>query len=93
MTEFVSVGDLDDSNLLEAKSALRDVEVFTNSMLHQDFINWIDLRLEMITTLLDDEGLVYTGRDYDKFRGGKKAFKEMKGFFVDLSEAMKEVNE
>lgn len=79
-----------DDELLIVDSDPVDVEAFTESVLHADFQREISIRIEMLTRMLDDPDQKYNGRDYDVYRGGKRAFIEVRNLFTDMLEAMLE---
>ena len=74
----------DSSDLLKVNSSKGEVATFLDSTLHQDFQRELNLRIEILTGMLEDPDLVYTGRDYDVFRGGKRAFTEIRNLFEDI---------
>jgi len=79
----VTTPEIDD---LEVMSSPSEIKQFISSSLYQDFINELDIRLEMLTTLLDDFDLQATGRAYDMYRGGKLNILQMKELFPDMLE-------
>lgn len=93
MTKYISVDQLIEDDLLHVNSSATDVENFSNGALHGDYQRWIKLELETLRSLIDDEDMKYTGRDYDKFRGGIKAFKQMLVFFPELAQSIMEIND
>lgn len=83
----------DPSDYLEIEASLSEVQLFTRSMLHKDFINACQVEITELSTLLDDPSLSYTGRHYDKFRGAKEAITRMQDIFIRLLEGLEEVQE
>lgn len=69
---------------LQIVSSPEDIRQFLNSSIYEDFLNELSVRLEMLTTLLDDFDLQATGRAYDMYRGGKLNLLQMKELFPDM---------
>lgn len=69
---------------IEIMSDPEDIERFISSRLYTDFVAELDVRIEQITTLLDDVELKFTGRQYDMFRGAKQNMQFMKTLFPDM---------
>ncbi|MCP3684324.1 MAG: hypothetical protein GY861_16725 [bacterium] len=82
-----------DDQMLEVNATEEDVKFFLNSALYQDYLREIDVRLDETTHLLDDFEGVYTGRDYDKFRGRKRNLLELRELFQDIYNGLQEVRE
>lgn len=74
----------DEADLLKFDTSEGVVRDFLESTLHEDFQRELDLRIEMLTAMLDDADQQYSGRDYDIFRGGKRAFTEVRNLFTDF---------
>jgi len=89
MTEYIKYESKED--MLKIDSSKIDLDKFIISPLHYDFQREIDIRIQMLTSMLDDPKMKYTGRDYDLFRGGKRAFLEVKNLFPDIREGMEEL--
>ena len=76
MTKYIEYENDDD--LLQVDSSIEEVRSFVKSTLHANFQREIDIRIDSLTAMLDDPKMLYSGRDYDVFRGGKRAMIEMK---------------
>jgi len=59
-------------DLLKVDSSMVEVDNFLMSTLHKDYQNEVRIRIEYLTSMLDDFNGRHTGRDYDMFRGGKR---------------------
>lgn len=77
---------MDDGNSLneELLSSPAEIERFMASSLYTDYINEINMRVFILINLLDDSELEYSGRDYDMFRGGKKALLDLQDIFQSM---------
>lgn len=71
------------NNILSSPEEIRN---FLKSSIYSDFINELEIRIEMLTALQDDFELKYTGRAYDMFRGGKFNLLQMKEIFPEMLE-------
>ena len=80
-----------DEELLKVNTDVNSIKVFIKSTLHSDYQREIDIRINSLTSMLDDPKMQYTGRDYDVFRGGKRAMLELKNIFIDIMEGLTEV--
>ena len=90
MTKYIKYQD--DAEFLQVNTSEREVKVFIDSSLHEDFQRELNLRMEMLDNMIDDPELKYTGRDYDVFRGGKRAFLEVRNLFNDIYDGIIERN-
>jgi len=90
MTKYIKYQD--DAEFLQINTSEREVKVFIDSSLHEDFQRELNLRMEMLDNMIDDPELKYTGRDYDVFRGGKRAFLEVRNLFNDIYDGIIERN-
>lgn len=88
MTNYLPYENEDD--LLKVDSDPIDIESFIETSLHSDFQRELEIRIDMLTLMLDDPDQKYKGRDYDVFRGGKRAFIEVRNLFTDMLDAMLE---
>lgn len=77
-----------EGDLLKVNSSLHEISSFIETELHADFQREISLRIENLNTLLSDQDLKYTGRDYDVFRGGIRAFTEVLNIFKDMQSGL-----
>lgn len=73
-----------DEDFLQVNSDMLTVKDFIESTLHEDFQREMDIRIKMLDNMLDDVQMKYNGRQYDTFRGGKRAFIEVKNVFIDI---------
>jgi len=91
MTNYIEYNA--DEALLQTNCTLVEVENFISSALHKDFQKEIKIRIAMLTAMLDDPKMQYTGRDYDVFRGGKRAMLELHNIFEDIQEGLINIKE
>ena len=82
MTNYIEYDE--DYDVLEVISVAGDFDLFIASTLHTDFQTAIDLRIEMLNTMLSDPKLIHSGRDYDVFRGGLRMAEEVRNMFTDI---------
>lgn len=82
-----------DEDLLRVDSDMLTVKEFIEGVLHADFQREMDIRIEMLDNMLEDVNMKYTGRQYDLFRGGKRAFVEVKNIFIDILNGIIETRE
>lgn len=66
------------------RATLEQLEQFMASTVFLDYCDELDNRIEMLTNMLIDDSLEYTGRFYDQLRGGIKNMSQMKMLFEDL---------
>ena len=66
------------------ESSPRAIEEFMKTTVYKDFLHEIFLRAEKLTELLLDEGVQYSQRDYDRFRGGITNLTQMGDIFMNL---------
>lgn len=71
----------------EFVSSPMEFNSFMETSVYKDFCNELDIRIEMLTSKLDDEDMEYSGRDYDLFRGGIRNMRQMKLIFNDMAAA------
>ena len=69
----------------EFKSSPEEFRSFMQTSVFTDFKNELDIRINMLTSKLDDEDMEYNGRHYDLFRGGIRNMKQMKDIFTDMA--------
>lgn len=71
-------------------STLKEVELFINSALHEDFKREIDIQITLLKNALFDPDLEFTGRHYDLFRGGIQKLLDAKDLFINMQAALEE---
>lgn len=71
-------------------SSLKEVELFINSALHEDFKREIDIQITLLKNALFDPDLEFTGRHYDLFRGGIQKLLDAKDLFINMQAALEE---
>ena len=91
MTEYIPYDS--DDEMLRVDSSYFEVLEFTKTLLHRDFQREVQIRIDALTQMLDDTSMKYNGRDYDVFRGGKRALREVQNIFHDILKGMEEVRE
>lgn len=71
----------------EFVSSPMEFNSFMETSVFRDFCNELNIRIEQLTSMLDDEDMKYSGREYDLFRGGIRTHKQMKLIFTDMAAA------
>ena len=67
-------------------STPEELKKFIEGYIYHDFKNELLIRIEQIQSILDDDELQHSGREYDRARGGKKMAKECIDIFTCLME-------
>ena len=71
-------------------SSLKEVDLFINSLLHQDYLRELDIQIDLLKNALFDPDLEFTGRHYDLFRGGIQKLLDAKDLFTNIQAALEE---
>ncbi len=77
---------MDKDILGDIQSSPEIINTFLKSIVYQDFLNEIQLRIAETTVMLDDFDTNFSGRQYDTFRGRKRNLLEMLELFQDMYE-------
>ena len=75
---------------LLVNASLKEVDLFINSALHEDFKREIDMQITLLKNALFDPDLEFTGRHYDLFRGGIQKLLDAKDLFINMQAALEE---
>ena len=78
-----------DEFLLVTSSA-KDVELFMQSALYEDYKREIDIQINLLKNALFDPDLEFTGRHYDLFRGGIQKLIDAKDIFTNIQIALED---
>jgi len=89
MTDYLPYTQ-DEEELLRVDSSAEDVGIFLDTVLHKDFQREVNIRIEMLTKMMDDPHMKHSLREYDLFRGGKRALIEMRDIFIDMKNGLTE---
>jgi len=71
-------------------SSLKEVDLFIDSLLHQDYVRELDIQINLLKNALFDPDLEFTGRHYDLFRGGIQKLLDAKDLFTNIQAALEE---
>lgn len=91
--EFKSLNEMfpkSKEEFLLINSSLKEVDLFINSALHEDFKREIDIQITLLKNALFDPDLEFTGRHYDLFRGGIQKLLDAKDLFINMQAALEE---
>ena len=89
MTDYLPYEN-EEEELLRVDSSAEDVGIFIDTILHADFQREVNIRIEMLTKMMDDPHMQHALREYDLFRGGKRAMIEMRDIFIDMKRGLTE---
>lgn len=89
MRKYDPLNQEDAASQWKLRSSLEDIEDFMASSLYKDFISMLDNQDAFLCEMLLDPEQRYSGRDYDKVRGGRQNIDDMRKVFQIMLEDKK----